>query len=429
MPPPGSFTKNFGWNRHPPGLSRLYDVIRAGFGGVAEPVTRDHFRAHCGLTDRDRQLIPVNFFLHNTISDGTNYVTVDELVRHAINNPHSRRFDQLALFSLHLSRMGLRRGVAGTALGASFTNEFVRDHLWRNGGWASARLTEQQVEAAFTKTIQGQQDSIHKCMTNYVYMTEMMGLRGAGTPIINTRVEEWIGPGLFVAFDRYSVDRTTPGPLDQDELHQMVTTDELYKLMGTTQSYLDSVYPFVADEYLRLGGLNRVTTAAILDDAGVPVVSSPTTSEDDTDTVPKWSDEDAEDAAIVQRRLQESLAQIRNPQNVRELKTLYGNTCVFCGRQIVVGINPAKHYSEAAHIRPVGQPHNGPDRKDNMIILCPEHHLQFDRGLLRIRRTPTGFEVRSKITGDPLHRSALLLRPPHTLSQEYVVWHYHFWSG
>jgi hypothetical protein len=126
---PGSFTKNFGWNLAPPGLNRLV-VIRAGFGGVAQRVTRNHFRTHCGISDR--QLIPVNFFLHNRIVGGVNYVTADELVRHAINNPHSRRFDQLAIFSMHLARMGRRVGVAGDPGGAAFANDFVRNRLWNS---------------------------------------------------------------------------------------------------------------------------------------------------------------------------------------------------------------------------------------------------------------------------------------------------------
>ena len=70
----------------------------------------------------------------------------------------------------------------------------------------------------------------------------------------------------------------------------------------------------------------------------------------------------------------------------RELKALYQNGCAFCGKQTVIGVDPLKYYSEAAHIKPVGQPHNGPDRKDNMVILCPEHHLQLDRGVLRMQR-------------------------------------------
>src|SRR5262245_48782277 len=100
---------------------------------------------------------------------------------------------------------------------------------------------------------------------------------------------------------------------------------------------------------------------------------------------------------------------------------------MFCGKRTVIGVNPSKHYSEAAHVRPVGQPHNGPDRKDNMIILCPEHHLQFDRGVLRITKRLGALLIISKIPGDPLNGSALRLETPHALNHDYVSWHYHFW--
>jgi HNH endonuclease len=425
--PPGSFTKNFGWNLSPPGLNRLHEVIRAGFGGGIRRVTRKFFRSHCQLTDPNRQLVPINFFLHNTIVRGTNYVTVDELVRHAIYNPHSRRFDHLALFSLHLARMGLRVGVAGDSRGAAFTNEFVRTRLWNDGGWQSKRLREREVERAFERTVVAQASgTVHKCMTNYLYIMEMMGLRGQRTRFINTQIEEWVGPGLFTAFDRYALDRTGSGELTQAELLSMVKSDELHKLMGTTEAYLDSTSQLIAAEYLDLGGLDRITVPAELDATGAAIVASVATSA--ADSARTWSDEDAQDTAMVLRRLQEAQAQIRNAQHVRELKALYRNACIFCGKQMVIGVDPSKHYSEAAHIKPVGHPHNGPDRKDNMLILCPEHHLQFDRGLLRIdRRMGGALIIVSKIPGDPLNEKTLLLRRPHSLNGDYVLWHYQFW--
>ena len=89
--PPGSFTKNFAWARRPPGLKALYDAIRSGFRGSMAPVSRDNFRRYSGIADSDRQLIPLNFFLHNTIVQGANVVSIDELVRHALSSGHSRR--------------------------------------------------------------------------------------------------------------------------------------------------------------------------------------------------------------------------------------------------------------------------------------------------------------------------------------------------
>jgi hypothetical protein len=431
---PGSFTKNFGWNLNPPGLNALYVTIRAGFAGAARPVPRDYFRSHCGIRDHNRQLIPVNFFLHNTVARGTNYVSADELVRHAINNPHSRVFDQMALFAMHLARMGRRVGVAGDSHGAAFTNNFVRNRLWEDGGWRSERLSEGTVESAFEETILAQGgDTVHKCMTNYVFMMEMMGLKGQAPPFINTHIENWVGPGLFIAFDRYALDREGGGVPPRTDLVSMVRDDELHKLMGTTEGYLESIAPIMADEYVSLGGLQRVTSPAVLDAAGAAVVSSPTASanvdESGGSTVPAWSDQDAQNAVMVMRRLQESQAQIRNAQNVRELKALYAHSCMFCGKQTVIGVEPSRYYSEASHVKPLGQPHNGPDHKSNMLILCPEHHIQFDYGVLRIRRRIREWRIWSQIPGDPLHDQPVRLQAPHSLDGEYIWWHYLYWSS
>lgn len=428
---PGSFTKNFGWNRHPPGLSALYVTIRSGFGGRAVSVSRDDFRAACGVAGTAQQLIPVNFFLHNTVMAQGNYVSVDELVRHAINNPHSRRFDRLALFALHLKRQGKRIGVAGEPAGAAFTNEFVRTRLWDGGGWRSDRLTDDEVERSFDKTIIAEgDDTVHKCMTNYVYILEMSGLKGQSTKFINTHIDEWIGPALFLAFDRYWLDQYATGTPTPDDLLRMVEDDELYKLMGVPHDYVWEVAKLFAAEYLELGGLHRVGAKSVVGPTGTPVTSPvlPPATKGRAGDAPVWSDEDAENAAVVIRRLQEVQAQIRNARHVREMKSLYEHACAFCGKQTIVGVGPDRHYSEAAHIKPVGAPHNGPDRKDNMLILCPEHHLQFDRGVLTLRKNGAAYEVRSKIPGDPLHKTPVCLIAPHEISEEFTVWHANFWK-
>lgn len=430
---PGSFTKNFGWNQHPPGLKRLYDVIRSGFSGASKNVERSQFRANSGLADPNRQLIPINFFLHNTVHNGANYVTADELVRHAINNPHSRRFDQLAVFALNLGRLGKRVGVAGNEKGAAFARHFVTNRLWDSGGWVSARLTESETEADFVNTIDAQgDDTVHKCVTNYLYIMEMTGLRGHKTPYINNHIDEWVGPGLFLAFDRYSIDRASTAPITSADLVDYVRTDELHKIMATTETYIESVAPTLATEYVLLGGLQRVSNPAVTV-GSTPIVSSSShagTVPVGSATPPTWSDEDAEDAAIVLRRLQETQAQVRNSRHVRELKALYAHTCAFCSRQTVIGVDPPKYYSEAAHIKPVGLPHNGPDKKDNMLVLCPEHHLQFDRGLLRIQPDAAGnLRVRSKVPADPIHDNLVTVKAPHVVDLTSVTWHFEFWRS
>lgn len=67
---------------------------------------------------------------------------------------------------------------------------------------------------------------------------------------------------------------------------------------------------------------------------------------------------------------------LRNKVLVDELKTLYDNTCQICG--VKLAIANGRYYSEVHHIIPLGRPHNGPDRKENMICVCPNDHTQLD---------------------------------------------------
>lgn len=90
-------------------MRRLHGAIRAGFHGRLQSVPRQDWRRDCGIQEAGLELIPLNFFLHNTIADASNVVSVDELVLQAIKREHSPAFDRLALFALNLSRGGAPR--------------------------------------------------------------------------------------------------------------------------------------------------------------------------------------------------------------------------------------------------------------------------------------------------------------------------------
>lgn len=68
---------------------------------------------------------------------------------------------------------------------------------------------------------------------------------------------------------------------------------------------------------------------------------------------------------------------IRDYQRAINVKSWHGYQCQVCGLAIKTS---AGLYSEAAHIQPLGEPHNGPDIEDNMLSLCPNHHVMFDNG-------------------------------------------------
>lgn len=68
---------------------------------------------------------------------------------------------------------------------------------------------------------------------------------------------------------------------------------------------------------------------------------------------------------------------IRDTRITRQVKALHHNRCQVCGERLAT---PAGFYAEAAHIRPLGAPHHGPDTLGNVLCLCPNHHALFDFG-------------------------------------------------
>lgn len=72
---------------------------------------------------------------------------------------------------------------------------------------------------------------------------------------------------------------------------------------------------------------------------------------------------------------------IRDTKIGRWIKRVHRYRCQVCGEALRL---PSGEYAEAAHIRPLGRPHNGPDTADNILCLCPNHHVLFDRGAFSV---------------------------------------------
>jgi putative restriction endonuclease len=72
---------------------------------------------------------------------------------------------------------------------------------------------------------------------------------------------------------------------------------------------------------------------------------------------------------------------IRDTKIARDIKTLYNYGCQVCEFSIKTKFG---RYAEGAHIRPLGRPHDGHDNSDNLICLCPNHHVMFDKGIFSI---------------------------------------------
>lgn len=76
------------------------------------------------------------------------------------------------------------------------------------------------------------------------------------------------------------------------------------------------------------------------------------------------------------RRVEATVSRVvRDTAVTREVKRLHGFRCQMCGERVETPTGP---YAEAAHIRPLGRPHDGPDVLANVLCLCPTHHAMFD---------------------------------------------------
>ncbi|MGB2232718.1 MAG: YDG/SRA domain-containing protein [Flavobacteriaceae bacterium] len=102
---------------------------------------------------------------------------------------------------------------------------------------------------------------------------------------------------------------------------------------------------------------------------------------------------------------------VRDTKLAHDIKALYNHKCQVCGIAI-----PTKNgfYSEGAHIKPLGKPHNGDDSLANLICLCPNHHVMFDKGSFSIS---DNYNLLGAESGE------LTVHPKHNIEKENLNYH------
>ncbi|MBG0822481.1 HNH endonuclease [Planomonospora sp. ID91781] len=98
-----------------------------------------------------------------------------------------------------------------------------------------------------------------------------------------------------------------------------------------------------------------------------------------------------------------------------QIKRAHDHHCQICGTRLVLRQG---FYAEGAHIRPLGRPHDGPDEPDNLLCLCPNHHVLFDRGMITVQDDLTVVDM---VSGSRL--GTLRLAPNHEISLEHLTYH------
>ncbi len=94
---------------------------------------------------------------------------------------------------------------------------------------------------------------------------------------------------------------------------------------------------------------------------------------------------------------------IRDSSLTRAVKELHDFRCQVCGHAIQ--LSDGNFYAEAHHIRPLGSPHDGPDILENMMCVCPNHHVELDYRLTT------------------LHLSDLQMKDEHQIAAIYIEYH------
>jgi len=131
-----------------------------------------------------------------------------------------------------------------------------------------------------------------------------------------------------------------------------------------------------------------------------------------------WPEE--AEGVSVERRASYVAKLVRDPSLAEAVKELHGYRCQVSGTRIDT---PSGPYAEAAHIRPLGRPHDGPDNLSNILCLCPNDHVRLDRGVIVIT---DDFDVVAARSGEAI--GDLHLEEDHPVDPRQISYHRYVWT-
>ena len=118
---------------------------------------------------------------------------------------------------------------------------------------------------------------------------------------------------------------------------------------------------------------------------------------------------------------------IRDTKITTELKQKYEHRCQICGERItIIEGKKIKYYCEAHHLKPLAQIHDGPDIKENIIILCPNHHVEFDFGVIAIDPNDSQTIIHKDKENQYNGRK---IETRHKIATEYLKYHFDLFIG
>ncbi|MFD7935467.1 YDG/SRA domain-containing protein [Streptomyces sp. NPDC059755] len=116
---------------------------------------------------------------------------------------------------------------------------------------------------------------------------------------------------------------------------------------------------------------------------------------------------------------------MRSVATSRRVKNLYRGECQLCGLRLI-GPDGEPH-SQGAHVRPLGDPHNGPDVEPNILCVCPNCHVRLDVGAVVVDED-WSIVVRAAMFGAPM-LPKLKTKGWHRVHPDYIRYHREWWEG
>ncbi|MFI0226101.1 YDG/SRA domain-containing protein [Streptomyces lydicus] len=110
---------------------------------------------------------------------------------------------------------------------------------------------------------------------------------------------------------------------------------------------------------------------------------------------------------------------VRSSAVKRTVKEWHDNRCQVCDLRIEL---LGGSYSEGAHIRALGSPHNGPDTTGNVLCLCPNCHVMFDAGAIVLKDDLTVVRAGQEV-------GPLRTHPKHAIDLDCVKAHRERWRS
>lgn len=109
---------------------------------------------------------------------------------------------------------------------------------------------------------------------------------------------------------------------------------------------------------------------------------------------------------------------IRDTSMTKQLKVIYKYRCQICDQAILLH---NALYVEAHHLRPLGRDHKGSDDMGNILIVCPNHHAEFDYCAIAIN--PLDNTITHLDRYYPFIGKTVLFHPLHKINKRNLEYH------